>query len=60
VAGASALVAVPDGLSTVIAAPGIKWNIFGNTLLTVDALIAVTGRGLRDRVTPVVGLDVGL
>jgi hypothetical protein len=60
VAGASALVAVPDGLSTVIAAPGIKWNVFGNTLLTVDALIAVSGRGLRDRLTPVVGIDVGL
>ena len=60
VVGASALVAVPDGLWTVIAAPGIKWNVFGNTLLTADVLVAVTGRGLRDRVTPVVGIDIGL
>ena len=60
VSGASALVAVPDGLPTVIAAPGFKWNIFGNTLLSADLLIAVSGRGLRDRFTPVVGIDVGL
>ncbi len=60
VAGASALVAVPEGLLTVIAAPGIKWNVFGNTLLSADLLIAVAGRGLRDRVTPVVGIDIGL
>ena len=60
VAGASALVAVPDGLPTVIAAPGFKWNIFGNTLLSGDLLIAVSGRGLRDRFTPVIGIDVGL
>ena len=60
VAGANALVAVPDGLLTVIAAPGFKWNIFGDTLLTGDVLIAVAGRGLRDRFTPVIGIDVGL
>jgi hypothetical protein len=60
VSGASALVAVPDGLPTVIAAPGFKWNIFGSMLLSGDLLIAVSGRGLRDRITPVVGIDVGL
>ncbi len=60
VAGATALVAVPDGVLTMIAAPGMKWNVFGNTLLSADVLIAVTGRGLRDRITPVIGIDIGL
>jgi len=59
VQGADALVAVPNGVSSVILAPGVKWNFFQNALITVNALIPVNKNGLRDRFTPVIGIDWG-
>jgi hypothetical protein len=59
VAGADALVAIADGFNTVILAPGAKVNIYGSALLTGNLLITVTDGGLRDRVTPVLGIDWG-
>ncbi len=59
VTGADALVGVADGFNTVIVAPGAKWNIYGSALLTGNLLITVTDGGLRDRVTPVLGIDWG-
>lgn len=60
VQGAEALVAVPGGVHVVLVAPGAKWNVFGRTLLTANVLVSATKRGLRDRVTPVIGIDWGL
>jgi hypothetical protein len=57
VGGADALVAIPNGVHTVLIAPGAKWNIFGSALLTVNALISATSNGLHAHVTPVIGLD---
>ena len=59
VRGAEALVAVPHGFNTVILAPGAKWNVYGSALLTASMLITTTDGGLRDIVTPVVGIDWG-
>lgn len=59
VAGAQALVAVPGGFHTVIVVPGVKWNVYRSALLTGNVLITATDGGLRDRVTPVVGIDWG-
>ena len=57
--GADVLVAAPNGVDSVYLAPGVKWNFFQNGLLTVNALISVTKEGLRDRFTPVIGIDWG-
>lgn len=37
--------------------PGLKWNIKGNLLLAINALVALQDDGLHDKFTPVVGLD---
>jgi hypothetical protein len=55
--GATVLIASPEGLSTIAVAPGFKWNLWGSALLSAHALVTATGNGLRDRVTPVIGLD---
>jgi len=57
--GAEALVAVPGGFNTVLVAPGMKWNVYRQMLVGANVLIAATDGGLRDRVTPVIGVDVG-
>ena len=38
-------------------APGIKWNAFGSALVTGSLLIPISDAGLRDRLTPVIGID---
>ena len=57
--GADALVADPNGVHSVFLIPGAKWNFFRNGLLSVNVIVPVTKGGLRDRVTPVVGIDWG-
>lgn len=49
----------PRGLHRIYGAAGIKWNFFGTALLTANFLIPVNDQGLRDHLTPVVGLDWG-
>jgi hypothetical protein len=36
---------------------GIRYNPRGNLLISAEMLIPVTESGLRDRITPVVGID---
>jgi hypothetical protein len=57
VEGVDALVVIPNGVHTLLIAPGVKWNVFPNALLTVNALIATTDSGLHAPVTPVFGFD---
>ena len=49
----------PRGLHRVSVAGGIKWNFTGTALLTANVLMPLNDAGLRDRVTPVIGLDWG-
>jgi hypothetical protein len=51
------LVALPESLDVVSFAPGFKWNVAGNVLLTGTILTAITNGGLRANLIPVVGLD---
>ena len=51
------LSAVPEALDVVSFAPGVKWNVAGNVLLTANVLASITNQGLRANVVPVVGLD---
>jgi hypothetical protein len=48
-----------SGLNEMSAAAGIKWNFAGSALLTASVLMPVNDAGLRDRFTPIVGLDWG-
>ena len=59
VRGVTALVAVPNGVHSMLLAPGAKWNVFQRALLTAHMLVSITKSGLRDLVTPVVGVDWG-
>lgn len=49
----------PRGLNRIYAAGGIKWNFSGTALLTANILLPVNDQGLRDHLTPVIGLDWG-
>ncbi|MPY91468.1 MAG: hypothetical protein GEU99_26610 [Luteitalea sp.] len=52
------LVALPEGIRKLTLVPGLKWNIKGNLLFSLNALIPVDDQGLHDLFTPVVGLDL--
>lgn len=49
----------PSGLRQLSGAVGVKWNFIGAALLTVNILTPLDDAGLRDRVTPIVGIDWG-
>jgi len=49
--------AVPKGFNVISVAPGVKWNVAGNVLLTGNVLASVTNNGLRANVISVVGLE---
>jgi len=49
--------ALKKGIAKVSLAPGLKWNVKGTVLLSVNALIPLFDQGLNDRFTPVIGLD---
>jgi hypothetical protein len=51
------LVAKGGGLHVVSAAPGFKWNVAGNALVSAHALVTLANQGLRANVTPVIGVD---
>ncbi len=49
----------PRGLHQASASGGVKWNVAGTTLITASVLVPLNDAGLRDRITPIVGLDWG-
>ena len=46
-----------DTLNSTLASIGAKYNIWGNLLVTANVLIPFTKGGLRDKFTPVFGID---
>jgi hypothetical protein len=54
-----ALVAQPGHLNSLSIAPGAKWNIWRNFLVTASVLTSLSNDGLRANVIPVVGIDWG-
>ena len=46
-----------NGIRKLTLAPGLKWNLKGNMLLSLNALIPLLDNGLSDRFTPVMGLN---
>lgn len=53
-----ALAALPEGTRRIDLAPGLKANLKGKMLLTLNALVALHDSGLHARVTPVAGIDL--
>lgn len=51
-------VALPEGIQKLSLAPGLKVNLKGKLLLTLNALVALRDSGLHARVTPVAGIDL--
>ena len=49
----------PAGLNRTSVSAGIKWNFAGTALLNASILLPVNDEGLRDNLTPVIGLDWG-
>ncbi len=60
VVSSQSLVALPEGISTVDLAPGLKVNLKSKLLLSVNVLIALRDTGLHARVTPVAGIALAL
>jgi hypothetical protein len=52
------LVTLPEGIQKLTLVPGLKLNLKGNILLSLNALTALRDSGLHARFTPVVGIDV--
>jgi hypothetical protein len=50
--------AQPEGTLEQSIVPGLKWNLKGKFLLSLNAIVALRDNGLYDKFTPVVGLDV--
>jgi hypothetical protein len=50
-------VALGKGIRKLSLVPGIKWNLKGAFLLSLNALVALDDNSLHDKFTPVVGLD---
>lgn len=56
--GAESAVALPEGIRRLSVVPGLKMNLKGKLVLSVNALIALKNDGLHARVTPVGGIDL--
>ena len=54
------LVALPEGIQKLLLVPGLKMNLKGKLLLSLNAVIALKHSGLHSTVTPVVGIDLSL
>ncbi len=54
----SSLVALPEGITRVSLVPGLKVNLKGKLLLSVNALVALKDDGLHARITPMAGIDL--
>jgi hypothetical protein len=53
-----ALVALPESIRKIALAPGLKVNLKGKMLLSLNALVALSDSGLHSRVIPVAGIDL--
>lgn len=47
----------PGDLNLLVGAAGVRFNLRGNLLLSAQALVPITEAGLRDTITPVIGID---
>src|SRR5262249_29333604 len=58
VSGSQGLAALSEGTTRLDLAPGLKANLKGKLLISLNALIALHDSGLHARVTPVAGIEL--
>lgn len=58
ISSAQSLVALPDGITKLLFVPGMKVNIKGKMLLSVNAIVTMKNNGLHATVTPVAGINL--
>jgi hypothetical protein len=58
VSASESAMALPEGIRKLQLAPGLKVNLKGKLLLSLNALIALKDRGLHARVSPMAGIDL--
>lgn len=54
---ADTIVGLNEGYQKVTLVPGVRWNLFGQTLLNAHVLISLKNDGLRAKVAPSIGFD---
>jgi hypothetical protein len=52
------LVALPNGITKLLLVPGMKVNVKGKMLLSLNALVTMKNNGLHATVTPVAGINL--
>jgi hypothetical protein len=52
------LVGLPEGIQKFTLVPGLKLNLKGKLLVSLNALVTLKNNGLHATVTPVVGIDL--
>jgi len=58
ISSVTSLVAVPDGITKLLFVPGMKVNVKGKMLLSVNAIVTMKNNGLHATVTPVAGINL--
>jgi hypothetical protein len=50
------MVGIPDGIHKTMLVPGLKVNLIGKMLLSLNAMFTLKNNGLRPKTTPVAGV----
>ncbi len=58
VTSVQSLVALRDGIQKALLVPGLKVNLKGKLLLSLNAIVTMKNNGLHSRITPVVGINL--
>lgn len=58
ISAVQSLVVLPEGILKGLLVPGIKVNLKGKLLLSLNAIVTMKNNGLHSKVTPVVGLNL--
>lgn len=58
ISSTQSLVALPDGITKLLFVPGMKVNVKGKMLLSVNAIVTLKNNGLHATVTPVAGINL--
>jgi hypothetical protein len=53
-------VVLPQGIRKLTLVPGLRLNLKGNMLLSLNALVALKDNGFHARFIPVIGIDMTL
>ena len=58
VTSSDSMVALPESIRKLNLVPGLKLNLKGKMVLSLNAIVSLQDNGLHARFTPVVGIDL--